>query len=342
MKKKDRKKLPLLLGGSLALAAATGAAYVYGVTDYTLRVAMDREMPASRALISWLQNPKKEEKEDPYAAFAEAQERLRLTPHFIARITSRDGIALVGHWFPREKAKRVILAVHGWRSSWYRDFSGAAGFWAEEDCSVLYIEQRGQGDSGGTCMAFGTLERLDCLDWLDWLVQNTPEELPIYLAGISMGATTVLLCADLDLPARVKGIMADCGFTSADEIFREVARKSVPVPYPLARVAINRIFARKTGWRADALRTTDALAKAKVPVLLFHGEADRFVPVWMSRANFEACTSEKDLMTVPGAIHGLSFVVAGEAYKEKERAFWRAHDGDGAKDAANAASEEGV
>ena len=50
MKKKDRKKLPLLLSGSLALAAATGAAYVYGVTDYTLRVAMDREMPKSPSL----------------------------------------------------------------------------------------------------------------------------------------------------------------------------------------------------------------------------------------------------------------------------------------------------
>ena len=34
------------------------------------------------------------------------------------------------------------------------------------------------------------------------------------LCGISMGCATTLMAAGLDLPDNVKGIIADCGFTS--------------------------------------------------------------------------------------------------------------------------------
>ena len=36
----------------------------------------------------------------------------------------------------------------------------------------------------------------------------------IFLCGISMGCATTLMAAGLDLPDNVKGIIADCGFTS--------------------------------------------------------------------------------------------------------------------------------
>lgn len=44
-------------------------------------------------------------------------------------IRSRDGLRLVGHWYPCENAKRVIVAMHGWRSAWYMDFGMIADFW---------------------------------------------------------------------------------------------------------------------------------------------------------------------------------------------------------------------
>ena len=51
----------------------------------------------------------------------------------------------------------------------------------------------------------------------------------------------------------------------------------------------------------------EAVKNCRLPVIFFHGEADDFVPCWMSRENFEACTSRKAIYTVPGAGHGLSF-----------------------------------
>ena len=35
-------------------------------------------------------------------------------------IQSHDGLTLVGHWYPAENAKRIVVAMHGWRS---------CGFW---------------------------------------------------------------------------------------------------------------------------------------------------------------------------------------------------------------------
>lgn len=40
--------------------------------------------------------------------------------------------------------------------------------------------------------------------------------------GVSMGAATVTMALGFDLPKAVKGCIADCGFTSPEEIFKYV------------------------------------------------------------------------------------------------------------------------
>jgi len=52
-------------------------------------------------------------------------------------IAAQDGTALVGHWFCPENAKRIIIAMHGWRSTWSQDFGAIAPFWFDNDCAVL-------------------------------------------------------------------------------------------------------------------------------------------------------------------------------------------------------------
>jgi fermentation-respiration switch protein FrsA (DUF1100 family) len=50
---------------------------------------------------------------------------------------------------------------------------------------------------------------------------------------------------------------------------------------------------------------------------LVHGLEDDFVPAEMTRRSFEACTGDKQLLLVEGADHGISFLVARQAYLEK-------------------------
>ena len=61
-------------------------------------------------------------------------------------------------------------------------------------------------------------------------------------------------------------------------------------------------------------------------MLLIHGQADTFVPVEMSYENYSACAAKKKLIVVPGAVHGLSYLVARERYEKAELQFWDEND----------------
>lgn len=241
------------------------------------------------------------------------------------RICSRDGVELCGHWHGAEGAKRTVIAMHGWRSSWSRDFGFIADFWFENGCNVLFAEQRGQNNSGGDRIGFGILERYDCLDWIRW-VEEKRGDLPIYLDGISMGATTVLMASGLGLPARVHGIIADCGFTSPHAIWKHVSEKNLHVPYGLNGIFADKICRNRlnSGSRVSA---ADALRVCPVPVLFIHGTEDHFVPVEMTYENYQACAAPKRLFVVPGADHGMAYHVDRPGYQQAVLDFWDNWDG---------------
>ncbi len=238
-------------------------------------------------------------------------------------ITAHDGETLVAHWYECENAKRTIIAMHGWRSTFASDFGVISGFWHENDCNVLYVEQRGQSNSGGEYMGFGLIERYDCKSWADWIAENHGEELPVYLCGLSMGATSVLMASELELPECVKGIIADCGFTSPHEIFKHVAEKNMHLFYDgiLENIA-NDICRKKIQVGSKDGSATDALKNSKVPVLFIHGTDDHFVPVEMTYENYKACASPKRLFIVPGADHGMSYFLEKEKYEHEVKKFW--------------------
>ncbi len=242
------------------------------------------------------------------------------------QITAHDGISLTGHWYPCENAKRVIVAMHGWRSSWARDFGIIADFLHKEGCSVLFAEQRGQGASGGDYMGFGILERYDCFEWAKWADAHTESKLPLYLIGVSMGATTVMMTTGFDLPASVCGVVADCGFTSPYDIWRHVVQNNLRIPFGIYKSIANDIFKEKLRVSANDYSCADALCNTTVPVLFVHGTDDRFVPVTMTFQNYKACTGEKELFVVPGADHGMSYMVDRKGYEAKLSQFFAKHD----------------
>ena len=58
----------------------------------------------------------------------------------------------------------------------------------------------------------------------------------------------------------------------------------------------------------------EAMKKCTKPIIFIHGEADDFVPCEMSRQNYSACASPKTILTVPGAGHGLGYLMDTEGY----------------------------
>lgn len=320
----DSKK-KIIIGTGVVAAAVAGASYA--LTKFFLNTALDREEPK-------LYRKVKSRLTGSYGEGAAYEEAKVLMEQFKARedefqrveITSRDGTQLVGHFRKCENEKRIIIAVHGWRSSWYQDFCGIAEFWNDCGSSVLYIEQRGQNSSGGDYMGFGITERYDCLDWIDWVSQHNESGSPIYLAGVSMGAATVLMAAGLDLPDCVHGIMADCGFTSPDAIWKHVATNNLHLGYGLIGAMARDIIKRKLSVDIRECSTVDALKYCGTPVLLIHGTNDHFVPVTMTYENYAACAGPKRMLIVPGADHGMSYMVDKVGYENTVRRFFADFD----------------
>ena len=124
----------------------------------------------------------------------------------------------------------------------------------------------------------------------------------------------MLYLADRRLPGTVCGIIADCGFTSPAEIIASVFRRVIRLPGAISLWIANlytHLFAGFGLWEKDSRKT---LKRSRYPVLLIHGDADDFVPCEMTRQAYAACSGKKELLIVPGAEHGFSFLVDGYGY----------------------------
>lgn len=324
--KKSTKNM--LIGAGIATAGAAVACLLHHYsTKYLMKLALDREGPKS--------TKKAKEKmmssgdmSKTVAKIMEASKTLEEIEHEQVEITAQDGTVLVGHWYCPQNAKRIIVAMHGWRSNWSQDFGVIAPFWLQNDCAVLFAEQRGQGNSGGDYMGFGLLERYDCLDWINWVNERLDSKLPIYLGGVSMGATTILMTAGFELPQNVKGIVADCGFTSPHAIWKHVVENNFKLPFGLYSRAARDICEKRITVPSDSYSTIDAVRKCKIPVLFIHGTDDNFVPVEMTYENYKACAAEKRLLIVPGAEHGMSYLVDTNGYENAVKTLWNDFDGE--------------
>lgn len=322
---RNTPKKYLQTSGIVMAAAMAASLSTYITTKFLVKAAVDREAPRAMQkageLLSGVQ-----QNNAFLTELAAAAKRLEGKEHETVEIVSRDGTNLVGHFFPSKSPKRIVIAMHGWRTSWAYDFGTMANFLEENDCTILYAEQRGQNSSGGDYMSFGLAERYDVLDWIDWVTERCGKELPIYLAGVSMGATTVLMAAGLDLPDNVHGIAADCGFTSPQAIWKHVINKNLHLPYALRGIMADSMFKSRLQMSTDEYSTLDALRCSKVPVLFAHGTEDHFVPVGMTYENYEACAAPKKLFIVPGADHGMSYYFDRKGYEAAIMNFWKEFD----------------
>ena len=232
-------------------------------------------------------------------------------------IEARDGITLAGKYYHVKDGAPLLLFFHGYRGSALRDGNGILLYAQRTGHNALLVDQRAHGKSGGKAITFGVKERYDCMDWIRYANRRFGDRTPIVLAGISMGASTVLMASDLGLPANVKGILADCPYSEPKEILREVMKQlkfPVNVTYTAVRLGA-KLFGRFDIEECSPLKSME---NCRVPVLFIHGDEDYLVPCEMSEKCYDACVSQdKRRVVVKGAAHGMSFCVDGKLY-EKE------------------------
>lgn len=223
-------------------------------------------------------------------------------------VTSFDGLKLHGLYIPAERPRACVLLFHGYRSTGRKDYAALVPYYNEHGLSVLVVDQRACGESEGRYIAFGALERRDAVTWAEYMADRLGD-LPLVLEGISMGATTVMLAAGLPLPKTVRGVIADCGFTSPFDIIAHCAKKWFHLPtFPLVYL-LSGYCRLRAGFGYRDCSTLDALAKSRLPVCMIHGAADDFVPTYMTEQNHAAAAGPKKKLVVPEAGHGLSYLL---------------------------------
>ena len=267
-------------------------------------------------------------KSTPYGKFSEhivaAKQWLDVNGAQQVSILNRDGLNLRGLWVPAENPKGTMLLVHGYRSCVLVDFGLVLDYYHKLGMNLLLPDQRSHGKSEGRFITFGVKESGDILEWLHFH-NHTFGNYPVILSGLSMGASTVLYLADKQLPDNVKGIIADCGFTSPKAIISSVFTGVTHFP-AVPTIWFTDLFARVFAhFSLSEMDTRVTLAGNRLPIIMVHGTEDTFVPCEMTKEGFTVCTGPKQLLLVDGAGHVVSYLHDRERYTNLVEAFLKSY-----------------
>lgn len=290
--------------GLLAAAEAGGSAYFYRRTMIRNNAKVERTM--KMAGTDW---------EQYFPMIEERRLYLMSQPHSDVYTEAEDGLRLHATWFPQGDQKKVVICFHGYTSRGLSDYIGLSGYYLRNGYSMLLVDERAHGDSEGKYIGFGCLDRRDGMKWIRWVLETCGEDVEILLHGTSMGGATVLMMTGLELPGQVRGVIADCPFTSAKEVFTHVLHSMYHLPaFPMIQIA-DMVNKRRAGFGLDECNSAREVRKAEVPVLLIHGSADGFVPCSMCEKIYENCASPKQKLIVEGAAHAESYYKDTQAYE---------------------------
>ena len=297
--------------GLIVSIAALVAAAVFIIAFYTFSICF-------RTPVNHPNDPYVPLKGKQYAAVADNIHScisiMDKTPCRWVYVNSFDDLQLAGRYYHTADGAPLVILMHGYRSLALRDCCGGFMLCKKMGFNVLAVDQRAHGCSEGSVISFGIQERYDCQRWVDFAVAEFGPDTKIVLSGLSMGAATVLMASSLSLPENVVAIMADSPYNTASGIIRKVCRDgNLPdgLAYPFIKLGA-KVFGH---FNLEETSAMESVKHAKVPILLIHGEDDRFVPCDMSRELYEACGDMAQLHTFPEAGHGLAYMIDPVRYE---------------------------
>lgn len=222
-------------------------------------------------------------------------------------LTTEDGVRVQAWWMPAEKSGgSTLLTFHGNagtladRLPWCRPVLRAGH-------SILAVEYRGYGDSGGKPSEEGLAQ--DARAGLALARQLAGERGDkLILHGRSLGGAVALrLAADVanEQPA-LDGVLVESTFTSLRAM---AGRSGIPLGSKLV---------------AYRFASIERITESPVPLMLVHGEADELIPLAMGEALVEAARAAGRtvrFLPVPGGTHNDTWVVGGERYWRESLGF---------------------
>ena len=168
--------------------------------------------------------------------------------------------------------------------------------------SVLAIDYRGFGRSDAGTPSEQTVYEDARAAWAR-LAQLQPDAERRYIYGHSLGGAVAIdlaawLSAAEGSPA-ARGLIVESTFTTLADMARALSYEWLPVQFILSQ-------------KFDSVAK---MSQVRIPVLVVHGEADRYVPARFSKVLYEAARGPKQLLLVDGATHNNSMRVGSAEYR---------------------------
>lgn len=230
------------------------------------------------------------------------------------RIKSFDNLTLYGRLYVYDENADFEIVFHGYKSCANHDCGGMFSHARMRGHNLLLPDQRCHGKSEGKMICYGAKERFDCQKWCEYISNRFPNS-KIIISGVSMGASTVLMASDLKLPQAVKGVVADCGFSSIEEIILKVS-KEMKYNRKFVKPFLHLTTILFGSFRINKSTALKSVQNTELPILFIHGTDDRFVPYYMTEEMYAKCNSEKYLLVGENAGHGLTFFADEEKYQK--------------------------
>jgi len=239
-------------------------------------------------------------------------------------VTAPDGVVLRG-WRVRAAKPNGdwVLLLHG-RSQNRLSMIQYANFLLPSGYSVVMMDARAHGESGGAIATYGHVESYDERAILDAL---TATEHPnrIFAMGESMGAAVALQSAAVD--PRIDAVVAEGAFRNLHEVMFDYAGLRLSAFLgktffrPAAMMAVHETE-HQGGFRFDEVSPEASVAARKFPVMLISGLSDHNVPKRHAEAIFQAAAGPKELWLVTKARHQKAMQTAPEEFQTRVLRFF--------------------
>ncbi len=244
--------------------------------------------------------------EDPF--FKQDYVWYEKAPKEKVKIHAYDNTLLQATFLPSfdEKCTNMAIVMHGYQAR-LEDMVAIAKFYNDLGFKVLLVDQRGHGESNGDFTSFGHYEKVDLKKWINYCLRTYGATDSILIHGVSMGAATALLAGALDLPDNVKLLVADSSFTTLIRLFANVVRPKILLLF-LPGVSLITFYLHR--FFLSQVSPLKAVKNGRIPLVIWHGEADRQVPIKMADELYAASRAPfKELIKIKDAAHGKAYVV---------------------------------
>jgi len=220
-------------------------------------------------------------------------------------LVTQDGVPIDAIHLPGPKDLAIIVA-HGFTLSWQHPNVWRVANRFNRMAGVVTFDFRGHGRSGGLS-TLGDLEVCDLDVAVAWARELGYRR--IAAVGFSMGASVVLryagLLGGLDAVVSVSG--PGRWYYRGTKRMRWVHRA---IEYRAGRYVTRRWLKTRVsseGWKLIPVPPAEAAAKiAPVPLLIVHGDKDRYFPPEHARQLYSAAREPRELWLLPGMGHAES------------------------------------